>query len=157
MKKQKFRFPGEDGTFKENIPTNKTGGALFFFGTFFMPPRKNSQIFMPPCFIPPLKFLCHPFLCQPPILKCLYHNFLCHLDYLCVQEKFEIQRYTSTFLTPFLFGSPFYYVTFFNATFKKIEILMPPSKFIPPCKKNNGEAKNQKIVPGREKKTVLFL
>ena len=49
---------------------------------------KKSQIFMPPCFIPSSKFLCHP-----PILKCLCHPFLYYLEYFCVsKKKFDIKE-----------------------------------------------------------------
>ena len=103
------------------------GGALvFFYATFFMPPRKKSKIFMPPRFMPPLKFLCHLFYATPQFWKCLCQISLCHLDYLCVSKRQpNSQRYIDFFST--LFDDPkFFYDSPFYATLKKIEIFMPP-------------------------------
>ena len=93
------------------------GKALFFFATFLMLPRKNYHIFMPPGFIPLLKFLCHPFLCQPPIFKCLCHNCLCHLDYLCDSRK--ILNSVRYIFNTFSFWLPIFFVTFFLCHLQK--------------------------------------
>ena len=93
-------------------------GHWFFI---FMPPTKKSQICMPPCFMPPPQFLCHP-----SNLKSLCHSFLCQLNISVFQRKIKIQRGISTFLAHFFHSPPFFYATHFYATLKKNEIFMPP-------------------------------
>ena len=49
--------------------------GFFFNATFFMPPPENSQIFMPPCFMPPLIFVMTPRFMPPPKFEMFMPRF----------------------------------------------------------------------------------
>ena len=75
-----------------------------------MPPRKNSSIFMPPRFMPPLKFLCHIFM-PPPNFENVNATFLyATLIIYVFQKETQIQKGILTILAHFFMTQKFFMI-----------------------------------------------